>query len=169
MKKLLCTLALVMPIALGATINDAAAQRKNHTRSDVVPASDMAVEETAAMPQGHMQKHMDKKMGKHMDEHGYKMHKMFKRTPAEWLEKENAEINEDYQEAVARINKSSLPQDYKDLLMKQAMSNKEFAMKQAQAKSEILGQNWKARETFPQDLMKEKANRKAVKEVDDIL
>lgn len=53
--------------------------------------------------------------------------------------------------------------------MKQAMSNKEFAMKQAQAKSEILGQNWKARETFPQDLMKEKANRKAVKEVDDIL
>lgn len=166
MIKIFSALAFIMPVALILSAGDAAAQRKNHTSSDVIPAVDAGVDETAVIPQGHMPKDMGKK---HMDEHGYKMHKMFKRTPAEWLEKENAEINEDYQKAVAKINKSALPQDYKDLLMKQAMSNKEFAMKQAQAKSEILGQNWKARETFSPDLMKEKVNRKAVKEVDDIL
>lgn len=167
MKKTLLSLALLLPLALSAT--DAAAQRKNNTNHDVLPASDMMTsdEEMPAQTMHEHKKH--KKSDKHKDEHGYKIHKMFKKSPEEWLSKENGEINEEYREAVAKINKSTLPQVDKDLLLKQAAANKELALKQAQEKMELLKQNWQEREDFSQELLKEKANRKAIKEVDDIL
>ena len=86
-----------------------------------------------------------------------------------WLAKENAEINEDYNEAVYKIGKTSLPQDAKDLLLSQAQANKELALKQAKEKSDLMMKNMEAREKFRDQIMQEKRNRKAVREIEDIL
>lgn len=81
---------------------------------------------------------------------------MQKRSPEHWLAKENAEINEDYNEAVYKIGKTSLPQDAKDLLLSQAQANKELALKQAKEKSDLMMKNMEAREKFRDQIMQEK-------------
>ena len=122
----------------------------------------------AAQPQ---QKDMKQgKPCKKCDKHDMKaMKKMQKRSPEHWLAKEDAEINEDYNEAVYKIGKTSLPQDAKDLLLSQAQANKELALKQAKEKSDLMMKNMEAREKFRDQIMQEKRNRKAVREIEDIL
>ncbi len=88
-----------------------------------------------------------------------------------WLEKENAEIQEDYSEAVSKINHSSFSQSQKDILMQQANDNKALALSQAQAKNDQLQKNREARKAFTDGdgYFADKKARKVFKEIDDIL
>lgn len=86
-----------------------------------------------------------------------------------WLEKETKEINEDFDEANYKIEKSQLSADQKNILKKQAKENRDLALKQAKERSDLMKEQRQAREAFRDDIMKDKSNRKAVKEVNDIL
>lgn len=155
MKKLLCVLSLALPIALISNISTADAQRKNHTDKDV-PAK---VEAQMPKHEGMMTKHEDKGM-----------HKMHKKDPARWLEKEKREIQEDYDEAIEKIGKSTFSQEHKNVLVKQADANKALAMKQAKEKSDQLQKNWNECQKFKEEMKSpDKANSKAIKEVREIL
>ena len=168
MKKLLYGAALILPLAMAAANADAFWHRDVHHNAEANAATVNEAGNQAAQPQ---QKDMKQgKPCKKCDKHDMKaMKKMQKRTPEHWLAKENAEINEDYNEAVYKIGKTSLPQDAKDLLLSQAQANKELALKQAKEKSALMMKNMEAREKFRDQIMQEKRNRKAVREIEDIL
>lgn len=148
MKKLSYLLSVILPIALLFGISDANAQRKNDTKKDV------NVESSMEKPNAKMPKTEKMHKGKH--DKGYK------------LEKQNREINEDYDEAVEKIGKSSFSAEQKQALTKQAAENRDLAMKQAKEKHDLRMKHWKAREGMKDAMKAEKHNRKAVKEVDDI-
>lgn len=119
------------------------AQRKNTTSHEVAK-----IESEVAHP-----KH-DIKMGKY---HNKKTHEDIQ------------DINEDYQKALRKIDKSSFSDEQKSLLKKQAAQSKELALKQLQERSQMAEQHQKAREALNmQDAMHSKANRKAVKKIHDI-
>ena len=165
MKKLLYGAALILPLAMAAVNADAFWHRDVHHNAEANAATVNEAGNQAAQPQ---QKDMKQgKPCKKCDKHDMKaMKKMQKRSPEHWLAKENAEINEDYNEAVYKIGKTSLPQDAKDLLLSQAQANKELALKE---KSDLMMKNMEAREKFRDQIMQEKRNRKAVREIEDIL
>lgn len=91
------------------------------------------------------------------------------KNPERWLAKETADINEDFDEAIYKVDNSTLSKEAKELLTAQAKSNKELALKQAKETSMQKEKNWKAREKFSKEIKAEKKNRKAVKEVEEIL
>lgn len=95
--------------------------------------------------------------------------KKCKQCPGKWLEKQNQEIDEDYNEAIEKIGKSSFSNDQKDVLANQAKANKELALKQANERKELLMKQMEARKEMKATMKAEKANRKAVKEVNKIL
>lgn len=167
MKKLLYSAAIVLPLAMTAANADAFWHRDVSHNTDkntaaVDEANNQATQSSKDMKEG--------KPCKKCDKHDMKaMKKMQKHNPEHWLAKENAEINEDYNEAVYKIGKTSLPKDAKDLLFSQAQTNKELALKQAKEKSDLMMKNMEAREKFRDQIMQEKRNRKAVREVEDIL
>ena len=144
MKKLLYGAALILPLAMAAANADAFWHRDVHHNAEANAATVNEAGNQAAQPQ---QKDMKQgKPCKKCDKHDMKaMKKMQKRSPEHWLAKENAEINEDYNEAVYKIGKTSLPQDAKDLLLSQAQANKELALKQAKEKSDLRGKNFATR------------------------
>lgn len=92
-----------------------------------------------------------------------------KHNPEKMMEKQTREINEDYNEAIEKIGKSSFSNDQKDLLAAQAKENKDLAMKQLKEKTDLLSKHMEARKGMKDSIMAEKANRKAVKEVKKIL
>ncbi len=144
MKKLYM-LTTAAAIAL-MTANPALAQRKNTTSHDVAK-----VETSADAP---MHK-MKNDMGKHHQ-------KMF--------EEENLEINKDYQKSLHKIDKSSFSDEQKTLLKAQAAENKDLALKQSQERAQMAEKHMKARKALNmQDQMHIKANRKAVKEIHEII
>ena len=75
-----------------------------------------------------------------------------------WMSEENNEISEDYNKAIKKIDKSSFSAANKDILKTQAQHNKELMQKQVQE-----------REGMRAEMKQSKENRKAVKEVNDIL
>ena len=164
MKKLLYGAALILPLAMAAANADAFWHRDVHHNAEANAATVNEACNQAAQP---LQKDMKQgKPCKKCDKHDMKaMKKMQKRSPEHWLAKENAEINEDYNEAVYKIGKTSLPQDAKDLLLSQAQANKELALKQAKEKSDLMMKNMEAREKFRDQIMQEKRNSKAVREM----
>ena len=86
-----------------------------------------------------------------------------------WLENEKHEIDEDYQEALYKIKKSQLPDNLKEMLRNQAEENRSLALKQAEDRAELMKKHKAAREEYRDEFMKDKSNRKAVKETMDIL
>lgn len=89
-----------------------------------------------------------------------------------WIEKETAEIQEDYNEAIAKIDNSTLSDEQKTLLKAQAQSNKELALSQAQATNTQIMNNQQARKNMfstSADKKENKKIRKIFKEIDDIL
>lgn len=165
MKKLLYTAAFVLPLAVAAVNADAFWHRDVHHDAEAPVAAQQMNDQAAEKMQ---KKEMRAEM--HKDKHDKKMmKKMQKHNPERWLAKETAEINEDYSEAVYKVGKTSLPQDAKDLLLSQAKANKELALKQAKEKSDLMMRNMEAREKFRDQILQEKRNRKAVREVEDIL
>lgn len=171
MKKLLFVLSLALPFAL-SNISDASAQRKNSTEKDVPNKVEQAYDATVDGTKKAYEstKNAVVEMTNEISEKFDKKDK--KHSPDEWMKKENHDINEDYEKALRKINKSSFSQDQKNMLMKQASENKNLAIKQIKEKSDLMKKHWDARknsEGFKKAMKEEKANRKAVKEVREIL
>ena len=100
----------------------------------------------------------------HKDRHDKKM-----KNKGHWLENERHDIDEDYQEALYKIKKSQLPDNLKELLRDQAEENRSLALEQAEDRAELMKKHKAAREEYRDEFMKDKSNRKAVKEVMNIL
>ena len=89
-----------------------------------------------------------------------------------WLDRETADIEEDYHEAIRKIDKSEFSQEQKNTLKAQAEANKELALSQAKATDEQLQKNREARKNFISNSKhdkKHKKEHKIFKEIDDIL
>lgn len=92
-----------------------------------------------------------------------------------WLDKETADINEEYDEAVKKINDSSFTEEQKTVLRAQAQANKELALSQAKASADQIQKNREARKGFfnvdgsKKDEKYGKKARKVFEEIDDIL
>lgn len=156
MKKMLYMMSVVLPMTLLVNVSDANAQRQNHTRKDV-PVAGMAVSEQG-QAQPAMQKmpcNKDKKCDKMMDS-------------SKWLDKKNRDINEEYNEALEKINKSTLSEANKSILKSQAAETRDLVMKQAKERSEMMGKQFDARKGMRSEIQASKQNRKAVKEIMDI-
>ena len=71
--------------------------------------------------------------------------------------------------AIKKIDKSGFTQEQKELLVKQARENRDLAMEQMKARSDMRQRHMDARMKMNmQEMMGEKANRKAVKAVGKI-
>ena len=77
--------------------------------------------------------------------------------------------SKDYDKAIKRIEESSFTEEQKKLLTDQAAANRDLAISQAQAEADQTTKNRAARSGFDSAVRASKKNRKAVKEVDDIL
>lgn len=96
-----------------------------------------------------------------------------------WLDKETADINEDYDDAIQEINESSFTEEQKTILRAQAQANKELALSQAKAADTQMQKNREARKSFfnGDNVQKDdrkggkhgKKARKVFEEIDDIL
>ena len=83
-----------------------------------------------------------------------------------------ADIAEDYDEAIEKINASSFTEEQKTVLKAQAQANKELALSQAKASADQIQKNREARKGFFDGNDSKKDNKKArkvFKEIDDIL
>ena len=87
-----------------------------------------------------------------------------------WLEKEMADIHEDYDEAVRKIDKSHFSDAQKTALKVQAKANQDLAENQAKAIDEQMQKNMQERKDMMKD-SKESMHgaHKIFKEIDDIL
>ncbi|MBR1649093.1 MAG: hypothetical protein IJ689_05785 [Alphaproteobacteria bacterium] len=89
-----------------------------------------------------------------------------------WIDKETAEIAEDYDEAIIKIDNSSFSAEQKAVLKEQALANKELALANAKAVDAQIKKNMEARKGFIDFSKHSKENKKArkvFKEIDDIL
>lgn len=86
-----------------------------------------------------------------------------------WLDEKIEDIREDYDKAIKKIEESSFTEEQKKLLTDQAAANRDLAISQAQAEADQTAKNRAARSGFDSAVRASKKNRKAVKEVDDIL
>ena len=86
-----------------------------------------------------------------------------------WMSEETNEINEDYSKAVKKINKSTFSDTNKEILKTQAQHNKDLMLKQLQDRGDLMMKHWQEREGMRNEMMQSKENRKAVKEVNEIL
>ncbi len=86
-----------------------------------------------------------------------------------WLEDKMEDIREDYDKAIRKIEKSSFSDEQKKILTDQAAANRDLTESQVKAVSDQMMKNREARKSFKDAIRADKENRKAVKEVDDIL
>ena len=86
-----------------------------------------------------------------------------------WLEKEMADIQEDYDEAISKINRSSFTEEQKSVLKAQAEANKALAESQAKAVNTQMQKNKEARKGFLNEGNTAHKERKVFEEIDDIL
>lgn len=185
MKKILYTLAMALPLAMTAHLDDANAQRANHTKKDVPVAYEDAASSDAEKlkKESKHEKKMEKKHhkdndGKHHKDHKdhknnkeHKDHKGKKHHNEKMLE-DKAEVEKNYDKAVKKINESSFDKEQKKLLLKQADENKELALRHIKERSELAGKHWderQAKDGLKDKAMADKSNRKAIKKVRDIM
>lgn len=138
MKKMVYAMSLLLPAAL--MINSANAKSHNYTP-----------EEKAEMAQEY-EKDYTKKLNK----------------KAEKLAEMKSDIQQDYNEAIEKINKSSFSEANKAVLRKQAEEMRDMGIKQAQDRSELCMKHMEARKNMKTEIMAEKKNRDAIKEIADI-
>ena len=87
----------------------------------------------------------------------------------DWAEDKLEDINDDYQKAIKKIDKSSFNEEQKKLLTAQAEANRNLATAQIKAVSEQMTKNRNERVSFKEAIRASRENRKAVREIDDIL
>ena len=78
------------------------------------------------------------------------------------------EINEEYDEAIEMIDKSSFSEANKKVLRGQTEANRDLAIKQLKETNELRMQQMEARKSMMDEIEAEKKNRKAIEEVNDI-
>ncbi len=170
---------------------DAVSDAYDKTADTVSDAYDKAGRKiNRAMGNGHHDRggwHADKKghgkkaMGGHKDGkmnkdgkmmkcgcHGDKncMGNCLKKMNKNWTADKTADIQEEYNEAVKKINQSNFSSNQKELLMKQARENQDLALKQMKERAELRVKHGEQRLNMNMgDMMMDKANRKAVKKV----
>lgn len=151
MKKFVYSLAVILPAIMLISSSDALAQRKNTTEKDVVPAY--------AAEQDYQYDGCKCPKGRKCDS-GCMKNRMNEKTK---------DINEEYNTAIKKIDKSGFTQEQKELLVKQARENRDLAMEQMKARSDMRQRHMDARMKMNmQEMMGEKANRKAVKAIGKI-
>lgn len=112
----------------------------------------------------------DTALDKKPEKHSLKtMKKAAKKSSSQWFARKSADISEDFDEAVYKIGKSSLPQEVKNLLLSQAKEDKDLALKQAKETSELLEKQQNRREKYSQILNENKHSKKIIKKIDDIV
>ena len=83
-----------------------------------------------------------------------------------WVADKTADIQEDYNEAVQKINQSNFSSNQKELLMKQARENQDLAVEQLKDRADLRMKHSEQRLDMNMgDMMGDKANYKAVKKV----
>ncbi len=187
MKKFVYSLAVILPAIMLISSSDALAQRKNTTEKDVVPAYAAEQDYQYGGSNEPMQKKMHKKMhNKHHKENSKKLdcgcdngakdgckcpkgRKCDSGCMKNRMNEKTKDINEEYNTAIKKIDKSGFTQEQKELLVKQARENRDLAMEQMKARSDMRQRHMDARMKMNmQEMMGEKANRKAVKAVGKI-
>lgn len=143
----------------GDYISDKASDARDYAKEKYNNAKKYVKEKT-----GDAEDHIKDKKAEHKDRHDKKM-----KNKGHWLENERHDIDEDYQEALYKIKKSQLPDNLKELLRDQAEENRSLALEQAEDRAELMKKHKAAREEYRDEFMKDKSNRKAVKEVMNIL
>lgn len=148
--------------------------------SDAKHAGETAGSETTQQEKSehHMFKGMHKissdKSGKQVEHQKLKKHKKSKKMQqtilysSRIMQKRTEDINENYQEALHKIAKSSLSQDARNMLLRQAEENRDLALKQLKEKMDLCARQACARIPYQCELTLDKKNRKAVREVDNI-
>lgn len=167
MKKMLYFMAAALPAMLLINASNAVAQRKNHTRADV-PAAGMQESEKMMNYGINCQctetSDASCKCGKMSKKDMKKKHKKYH----DRLQKEMKEINEEYDEAIEMIDKSSFSEANKKVLRGQAEANRDLAIKQLKETNELRMQQMEVRKGMMDEIEAEKKNRKAIEEVNDI-
>lgn len=172
--------AALAPTIIISVANSALAQRRNTTspdvptaqaseRSDRVSAHDDTNNKMTKHDKHNRdgcdcvnQKDCTKHCGKKMqdDRKGKKQH--------DRMREERAELEENYNEALAKIQASKLSGPQKDLLVKHANENKDLMLRQLDERQQLIQAHTRQykNDDFPMD---NKADRKAVKKVRKIL
>ena len=175
---------ILVPALAVATADQAAAQRRNTTSHDVKPVNltVTADNHTAAVSavdnsgckcgqDAACMKKCNKmqKSEQFADRHHKRVEKPAGKHHRKMIEEKKYDIEEDYNKALRRIDKSSFNQEQKDLLKKQAQQNRDFALKQVNDRQQLMQQQMQARQNLDMRAMTEhKANRKALKSVSRI-
>lgn len=182
MKKFCYSLAAaaLAPAIIISVANSALAQRRNTTSHDVPTAQALERSDEASV-----RDQTNNKMMKH-DKHnrsgcdcagpkdcakhcGKKMHDDRKdKKHHDLMREERAELEENYNEALAKIQASKLSGPQKDLLVKHANENKDLMLRQLDERQQLMQAHIRQykNDDFPMD---NKADRKAVKKVRKIL
>ena len=173
MKKFFSILAMALPLAMTAHMDNANAQRANHTKKDVpVAYEDAARSDTEKLKkESKHEKKSEKKHHKDNDGKHHKDHKGKKHHKEKMLE-DKSEVEKNYDKAVKRINESSFDKEQKKLLLKQADENKELALRHIKERSELAGKHRDERlaeNGLKDKAMADKSNRKAIKKVRNIM
>ena len=143
----------------GDYISDNASDARDYAKEKYNNAKKYVKEKT-----GDAEDHIKDKKAEHKDRHDKKM-----KNKGHRLENERHDIDEDYQEALYKIKKSQLPDNLKELLRDQAEENRSLALEQAEDRAALMKTHKAARAEYRDEFMKDKSNRKAVKEVMNIL
>ncbi len=164
MKKASLLLGILPAAVLIFGMGDAQAQRKNSTSKNA-PAEVIEVdEEIVAVPDCKCKGKKDCGCAKGMMKKNKKMMKSDKK-----MQEEMSEINEDYQKALKKIDKSDFSAPQKEALKNQAMENKNLAEKQLQEKQQLIQKHRMANKDLMMQAKENKADRKALKEIREIL
>ena len=167
MKKYLCFVAIL--ISLTAFTSIIHAEDASNT-SPPISSEEMKETKTPMFKGMHKAKHhRDKDAHKHHKKHHNK--KMIEQTPifvTSPLQKQMEDIDENYQDALHKIAKSNLSQAARNLLITQAEENRDLAIKQLQERAAMCAKHACERQAFRCEILKDKQNRKAVRDVDNI-
>ncbi len=87
----------------------------------------------------------------------------------DWVEDKMEDVTEDYNEAIKKINESSFTAEQKSILTAQAAANRDLMSSQINAVSQQMRKNMQQRANFRDAIKASRENKKAVKEIDDIL
>lgn len=183
MKKFCYSLAAaaLAPAIIISVANSALAQRRNTTSHDVPTAQALERSDEASVrdqTNNKMMKHDKHNRGGSCDcasqkdcaKHcGKKMHDDRKdKKHHDLMREERAELEENYNEALAKIQASKLSGPQKDLLVKHANENKDLMLRQLDERQQLMQAHIRQykNDDFPMD---NKADRKAVKKVRKIL
>ena len=181
MKKI-CTLAaavIMAPALMLAVCNQANAQRKNTTSHDVAPVDFTAVSDSASQNVNKNEcncgqdkkclKECKKMMNKERKYDKKHNDKKDKKSHHKMMREQTEEINDSYAKALRKIEKSSFSPEQKELLKQQAEQIRDWALQKMNEYQQLMQQQMQARQKLDmQALMKDKDNRKRIKNIAEI-